>query len=306
MTENNLRILLAEDTIGEAAASLRALFPEGQRRLDLTVVSTISTLIPTISVVNPEVIFLDLSLAHPYPRDVVRRVHRSAPAVPLIVFADVADKDYAAQSLSEGALDYLLKGFMDPRTVDHVLRAALEHNTLAGLTDLLRDPLTGLYIRDGFLTLGSQAMDTANGKNSALVLLCIRIENLPAIRAKCGVSAVENSLCEFARVILGSFRRSDLVARIGESQFAALAVDAIEPSAPVLLQRLEKRIAVFNRDIGPWGPLELRLSAAFWSPEDARSFSELLDSAEAGLPLSPYRAVQQTDAGKTVTAVNDI
>lgn len=102
MTGRNLRVLLAEGSSREAAESLRALFPEGQHRLDLNVVSTISTLIPTINVVNPEIIFLDLSLARPYPRDVVRPVHRSAPAVPLIVFADVADQDNAAQCLSEG------------------------------------------------------------------------------------------------------------------------------------------------------------------------------------------------------------
>src|SRR5258707_6104259 len=53
---------------------------------------------------------------------------------------------------------------------------------------------------------------------------------------------------------------TDIVARLEESQFAALAVDAIEPSAPVLCQRVEKRIAVLNRDMGPWGPLELRIS----------------------------------------------
>jgi hypothetical protein len=52
-------------------------------------------------------------------------------------------------------MDYLLKGFSDSRTLERVLRAALEHNMLGGLADLLRDPLTRLYTRDGFLTLGA-------------------------------------------------------------------------------------------------------------------------------------------------------
>jgi CheY-like chemotaxis protein len=52
--------------------------------------------------VNPEVIFLDL--ARPEPLEVVRRVLRAAPDVPLIVFAEAAEKDYAAQSLKDGAL----------------------------------------------------------------------------------------------------------------------------------------------------------------------------------------------------------
>ena len=287
MREKNLRLLLGEGLSGEAAASLRVLFPEDQNRLELTIVSTISTLLPTIHVVNPEVILLDLALAHPEPLDVVRRIHRTAPDVPLIVFADAADKDHASESLKESALDYLLKGFMDPRTLDRVLRVALKHNTLGGLADLLRDPQTGLYIREGFLALGAHAMEAANRKRSTLILLCVRIENLELLRAKFGTSAAESSLRAVAQLLKSNFRRTDYVARLGESQFAALVVDAIEPSRPVLRQRLEKRIAALNDDMGAGGPLELRISMGFWSPNEANSFPEFLDAVEAGLRTAP-------------------
>src|SRR6266849_2889315 len=146
-------------------------------------------------------------------------------------------------------------GFIDTRTLERVLRAALERNTLEGLADLLRDSLTGLYIREGFLTLGERAMETAKRSESTLVLLCMSIENLAALRVGYGSNAVEKSLRGVATLLAGSFRRTDIMARLGESQFAALAVDAVEPSAPVLRQRLEKRIAVLNRDMGPCGPL---------------------------------------------------
>lgn len=45
------------------------------------------------------------------------------------------------------------------------MRAALERNTLEGLADLLRDSLTGLYTRDGFLTLGARAMEMAKSRS---------------------------------------------------------------------------------------------------------------------------------------------
>jgi diguanylate cyclase (GGDEF)-like protein len=287
MNERKLRILLAEGGPGETASALHALYPEGQDDLELTSVSGVSTLIASLEIVNPEVIFLDLSLARPDPVDAVRRVHRSAPAVPLIVLADGSEKNSAVRSLGQGALDYLLKGSIDPRTLERVLRAALEHNTLDGLADLLRDSLTGLYIREGFLTLGERAMEAAKNRESTLVLLCMRIENLAALRAEYGPSAVESSLRELATLLAGSFRQTDIVARLGDSQFAALAVDAVAPSVPVLCQRLEKRIARLNRDMGPWGPLELRMSARFWSPKEATTFSEFLDSVEAGLRSEP-------------------
>jgi diguanylate cyclase (GGDEF)-like protein len=302
MSERKLRIMLAEGHPGETAEALRALYPDGQNGLQLTNVSSVSTLIATLEIANPEVIILDLSLAQPDPLDAVRRVHRSVPAAPLIVLADPGDKNCAVRCLGEGALDYLLKGFIDPRTLERALRPALERNTLDGLADLLRDSLTGLYIRDGFLTLGERAMETAKSRESTLVLLCIRIENLEALRSGFGPSAVESSLREVAKLIGGCFRGTDIVARLGDSQFAALAVDALEPSAPVLCQRLEKRIAMLNRDIGPWGPLELRLSARFWSAKETISFSQLLDIVEEGLRSSPAPLARELASSETANA----
>jgi len=305
MNEMKLRILLAEGDPGETASALHALYPEGHNGLKLTNVSSVSTLIATLEIVNPEVIFLDLTLAHSDPLEAVRRVHRSAPAVPLIVLADASDKDCAARSLSQGALNYLIKEFIDSRSLERVLRAALERNTLEGLADLLRDPLTGLYIREGFLTLGERAMETAKHSESTLVLLCMSIENLAALRAGYGSNAVEKSLCGVATLLAGSFRRTDIMARLGESQFAALAVDAVEPSAPVLRQRLEKRIAVLNRDMGPWGPLELRMSARFWSPKDAATFSEFLNSVETDLQFLPVPSTGETAPRQTFNVAKE-
>jgi diguanylate cyclase (GGDEF)-like protein len=302
MSEKKLRILLAEEHPGETAEALSALYPDGQNGLQLTNVSSVSTLIATLEIANPEVIILDLSLAQPDPLDAVRRIHRSAPTAPLIVLADPGDKNCAVRCLGEGALDYLLKGFIDPRTLERALRPALERNTLDGLAGLLRDSLTGFYIRDGFLTLGERAMETAKSRESTLVLLCIRIENLEALREGFGPSAVESSLREVAKLIGGCFRGTDIVARLGDSQFAALAVDALEPSAPVFCQRLEKRIAMLNRDIGPWGPLKLRVSARFWSAKEAISFSQLLDIVEEGLRSSPAPLAGELASSRTANA----
>jgi hypothetical protein len=63
MNGKKLHILLAEAHPDETACALRALYPDGQGGLELTNVSSVSTLIATLEIVNPEVIFLDLALA---------------------------------------------------------------------------------------------------------------------------------------------------------------------------------------------------------------------------------------------------
>src|SRR5882672_9376923 len=104
MTQRRLRLLLAEGNPGEAAAALHALYSGNDPGLDLTVVSTVATLLATIKVVDPEVILLDLSLNLREPMDAVQLVHRTAPGVPLVVFADPAQKKQAIHSLTEGAI----------------------------------------------------------------------------------------------------------------------------------------------------------------------------------------------------------
>lgn len=283
MTEKKFRVLLAERAPGEVAESLQALYPAGDNGLELSVVSTMPTLLATVELASPEAILFDLALGRPDPADAVRRVHRAAPGIPLIVFADPADKSYAARCLSEGAIDYLLKGFMNAETLERSLRLALERNTLEGLADLLRDKLTGLYNRDGFITLGTRAREQAERSDGTLVLLCARIENLSALREEFGAIASDQAVRDVAGLLRSCFRRSDFLARLGEGQFAALAIDAAEPSAPVLRQRVESRLAIHSLMGQPWSPLSLRISVGFWGASDTRSFAEFLDAVESEL-----------------------
>src|SRR5260370_40040127 len=92
MSEKKLRFLRTEGDPAETTAALRELYPESQDGLELTIVSTIPTLIAMLEIVNPEVIFVDLSLAQPDPLEAVHRVHRSPPDAPLTVLADGSDQ----------------------------------------------------------------------------------------------------------------------------------------------------------------------------------------------------------------------
>ncbi len=301
MVQKKLRILLAEAEPSETADTLRALFPDASGGLDLTVVSTMATLVPTAKIVDPEIILLDLELSMRDPLDAVHLVHRSAPGIPLVVLADPSQKQFAAQSLSEGAMDYVLKGFMDARTLGRVLRNALERNTFEGLADLLRDPMTGLYTREGLLTLGSRSMEESRRTGESMVLICALFENLNMMRDVFGPGAADHALCDVATLLVGCCRRSDLVARIGPAQFALLAIDAIAPSAPLMRQRLEQHLAVHNQTRSPWGPIDLRLAVGAWSPQNNHSFAEFLDSVEANLRQGATKESHDTSVDAVTT-----
>jgi diguanylate cyclase (GGDEF)-like protein len=203
----------------------------------------------------------------------------------LIVIADPAEKEQAIRSLAEGAMDYVLKGHIDTHTLERVLRTALERNTLTGLTDLLRDQVTGLYTRDGFLTVGARRHEEAMRGGSSLVLIGVRFDNLQALGEAFGPGTANRALGDVAGLLKGCCRRSDVVGRLGEAQFAILGVDAVAPSAQVMRSRLEQHLAVHNQTRSPWGPIDLRTSIGSWIPQDAGTFAEFLDGVESRLRL---------------------
>src|SRR5271154_1635562 len=279
-------ILLAGDSTGQAAQSLRALFSGPEHALELTAVSTPTTLVATLGVVTPEVIILDLAVAHPSTRETVRRVHRAAPNIPLVVLADQSRKEDAKQALGDGAIDYILREYMDCSTLTRIFRGALERNTFEGLADLLRDHTTGLYTRDGLLTVGSSAMDIARRNGGSLALFCVLVHNLAPLRQKYGTAAAERVLRELTAMLTDCFRRSDILARIGDAQFAALAVDSTESGTSIVRQRLERQLAKLLDRSDYRGSLRFSVSGKTWHSSDTAIFPEFLDSVEAGLRVA--------------------
>lgn len=289
MAEKKLRVMLAGTALNDLVPSLTAACSQMEHALDLTTVSSVEALHGVLKVSHPDVLFLDLSMAQPKPSDVVHMVHRTVPNVPLITFAGKDSQAIAAASMHDGAVGYLLAEDLSLPAVTRVLAAALERNTVHGLIDLLRDPLTSLYTREGFQTLGVRAMETSRAEQRNSILLCALFENLSGLRAKYGLAAADRYLIEISEMFTSFFRDADLVARIGDGQFAVLALNASEPSAPLLLQRLQKRLASLHQSSGTSDPVELRFSMGMSGPSDARSFPEFLDSVESELrhPIAP-------------------
>jgi diguanylate cyclase (GGDEF)-like protein len=287
----SIRILMAGDVTGETAQALRAVFSLPEHHLELTAVSSVATLIPTLGVVSPEIILLDLSTTQPHHKEMVRRVHRAAPHIPLILFGDLAQKEVAREALAEGAMDYFLREHMDGPTLSRMFRGALERNTVEGLADLLRDPVTRLYTRDGLLTIGSSTMFITRRNAGTLALFCVHLQNLNAVRESLSSPAVEKLLKDVSAALRDCFRRSDIVARLGEAQFAVLAVDTTEQGVAIVRQRLDRRLAKLTVEHEDSPPLRCKVNGRMWSATENVSFPELLDIVEGGLRQSAEGAV---------------
>jgi hypothetical protein len=99
MPSGSLRVVLAESRLSETGMVLRSVRAEAGWALELIFVSTQSDLVQALVVHCPEVAILALSLLRPDVLSQHTVLHRANPTIPLILFAEPADKASAVTCL---------------------------------------------------------------------------------------------------------------------------------------------------------------------------------------------------------------
>jgi signal transduction histidine kinase len=152
-------VLLVEDNPGDARL-LREMFSEDRSlKVELTCVIFMAEAERHLAANAVDVVLLDLGLPDAQGLAAIRRARAAAPNVPLVVLTGMDDEELAAQSLQEGAQDYLIKGQVEIRGLLRALRYADERKRLERLKDEfvstvsheLRTPLTSITASLGLL-----------------------------------------------------------------------------------------------------------------------------------------------------------
>ena len=119
----------------------------------------------------------------------------------------------------------------------------------------------------------------------ALPLLFLDLDRFKSINDLFGHQEGDRALIEVAGVLLSTFRKSDVIGRIGGDEFGALMTDTsaegASPASQRLLDKLEANNAVVRR------PYQLGLSVgiAIYDPDRPRSLEELIKQADEAMYL---------------------
>jgi signal transduction histidine kinase len=138
MNEKPLQVLLVEDSAGDVRL-LREMFRrEKPDSFELTHLVRLSEAEIRLAKGGVDIVLLDLGLPDGNGLDTVRRAHAAAPGVPLIVLTGLEDEALAAEAMTEGAQDYMIKGQIESRALPRALRHAIERHRLQTEADLFR------------------------------------------------------------------------------------------------------------------------------------------------------------------------
>ncbi len=262
MTEGKIHVLLVEDNPGDARLVEEMLKEGGADDFALTHVESLRD---ALSIVSPgcgnQVILLDLGLPDETGLETLRRIAPFAEDASVIVITGHQNEQLGVEALKQGAQDYLIKGQIDGRHLRRILRYAVERqqSQLELRSLALRDDLTGLHNRKGFLLLAHQQMKISRRNHSSCLLLFLDIDRLKNINDTLGHAVGTSAIVEAAGVLRSLFRQCDIVARLGGDEFVVLAVGTPESGAAPLRARLKHQLEAVNSQPNRRYPLSMSI-----------------------------------------------
>jgi diguanylate cyclase (GGDEF)-like protein/PAS domain S-box-containing protein len=152
------------------------------------------------------------------------------------------------------------------------------------LRDLsLRDELTQLYNRRGFMEVGRQAQLLAHRDGRCAALVFIDLNGMKRINDELGHEMGDSLLRDAAKVIRKSLREADVVARLGGDEFVAFSLDVDPTTLEALRLRLRQQAdAIVVEESRPYR-ISMSVGAAYHQPGRERSLEDLLESADAAM-----------------------
>jgi len=146
----------------------------------------------------------------------------------------------------------------------------------------LRDELTTLYNRRGFMTLAEQQLKIASRLKKKIALLYLDMDDLKRINDTGGHKMGDRALAEIAFILKKCFRESDIVGRLGGDEFSILAMETTKLDVDVLVQRLQEKLALFNARSSAEAGFSLSVSVGVFTrgPDHPATVEEMLSRAD--------------------------
>ena len=159
----------------------------------------------------------------------------------------------------------------------------------------VRDQLTGLLNRRGFVEYGERAFSAAKRNGSPLSVILTDIDRFKFINDKYGHAAGDNALVHFSGMVAANRRNEDTVARIGGEEFALLLPGTDLASALAIADQLCHAIGSTPLNMTGVGlPMTSSFGVATMSDRDS-SLDDMVRRADRAMYRSKRAGRNQVD-----------
>jgi two-component system, cell cycle response regulator len=245
---DKITVLLIEDDQADIELFRECLLNNRRAEIDIIYANCISSAIDLLDNRSIDLVLTDLNLSDSQGIGTLTRIIEDKPEIPVVVLSGLDNENIAIEAVKSGAQDYLIKGQIDSDRLMRSIHYSIERHRLIQRIKAISisDELTGLYNRRGFLVLAKKQLEMAARFNKLLWLIYLDIDNMKLINDQLGHKEGDRALIDLSTILKGTFRESDIIARIGGDEFAVIAVNEIEPDSQGMVTRMRENTNVFN------------------------------------------------------------
>ncbi|NLW02044.1 MAG: diguanylate cyclase [Clostridiaceae bacterium] len=147
----------------------------------------------------------------------------------------------------------------------------------------IRDELTQLYNRRGFMKLGNEYFETARKNSTTFLLLFADMDGLKRINDQFGHSEGDYAIASTAQILNKAFRNTDIIGRLGGDEFTVIISGASRKDEDDIRNRIQRYCDLHNELSKKPYQLSISLGFAYYNPESSDSFEDLMKEADKAL-----------------------
>lgn len=147
----------------------------------------------------------------------------------------------------------------------------------------LTDELTQLYNRRGLWLLADEQIRLSIRHKRGFWLFVMDMDELKRINDSLGHPEGDRAIKAVAQLLQHTFRKADIISRIGGDEFAVVALEAAHSSLPELLQHLQSELKQCNTSKERSYKLQLSVGSAYFDPASPCAIDELIARADKEL-----------------------
>jgi two-component system cell cycle response regulator len=228
----------------------------------------------------PDVLLLDSTLSSPFVVRMAVHVRDKMPNLPIFLLPDTHGAVIQSAEIDNAANTALAAADTVARTILYTHGRLGLQRTLLQMA--LRDDLTGLHNRRGFIALATQQLTWARDTGQHMVMFFADLDGLKWINDHYGHGEGDRAISLAAACIKETFRRFDVTARLSGDEFVALIMEEPGRSAETICRRLQMNLADCARAERRYR-LSMSVGVAHFDPDKPVTLQELMRQADTEL-----------------------
>ncbi len=257
----------------------------------------------------PDVLLLESTLTPHFVSRMAIQVRNKLPNLPILLLPDIhtAVEQLEGPPEVEGKQSRLSAAAAnDPHPADTIARTLRYTHGRLGLQRTLlqmalRDDLTGLHNRRGFMALATQTLRWARDTRQNMLMFFADLDGLKWINDNYGHGEGDRAISLAAACIDRTFRRFDVTGRLSGDEFVALIQEEPGRSAEAICQRLHSNLADCSGAETRY-KLSLSVGVAHFDPDKPTTLQDLMRQADTA--LYERKCKNRTSVSNDVTAAD--